>query len=422
MLITNPWVVITLSLIFSSFFSGIEIAFLSANKLKIELKHQRGSFYGKVLSFFIKNPSHFLTTTLLGNSIALVIYSIYAAELVGNGLTQAGFQSELGIFLSQTILSTLFVLIVAEFLPKAIFHAFPDKVLTVFYLPFSVFYVGLYPVVLIIVFLSKWILRFVFRVKIAEESPVYNRLDLFHIVGNVSLESKREDNELDTQIFKNAIEFHSKKVRECMVPRKEMIAVNIEDSIEDLKGKFIETGVSRMIVYEENIDNIKGYVHLVDLYKNPDKIKDILIDVSFTAGSTPASELLRTLISGQTSMAVVVDEYGGTLGIITVEDVIEEIIGEIEDEHDTEDMIAKKISDNEYIFSGRQEIELLNENFDLSLPEGDYETLSGLLFHLFESFPEVGQQIAIPPYEFTVLKAAEAKIEEVKVRIIKHEG
>lgn len=415
----NSFVIILVTLLLSAFFSGIEIAYYSANKLRLELKKNEKASSAKILGFFNQYPSYFMTNTLVGNNIALVIYSIYMKAVLSAFIVTSfpSLDNQFTLFIVITIISSIIVLIFAEFLPKAIFRSNPDRILAILAIPFMLFYYLFYPINLLVVWLSKVLLnRFVAKESNDEDKPVFNHYDLFHFVAE-SDEQEESLLDLDTEIFKNAIQFPEVKVRECMIPRTEVNAIEIAEDIQSLVELFKQTGHSKIVVYRENIDNVVGYTHIIDLYRDPSNIDSILMPISIAPESMAASELLKQLIQKQRSMAVVVDEFGGTAGIITLEDIIEEIFGEIRDEHDSEDFVEKQISENEFLFSARLEIDYLNQQYQLSLPEGEYETLGGLILSINESIPEPNETIAYEPYEFTISSVAKARIEEVRVKI-----
>ncbi|MCX6352747.1 MAG: hemolysin family protein [Bacteroidetes bacterium] len=420
----NIWIYILITLVLSAFFSGIEIAYLAANRLHIELKSQKGNLSAKALTFFIKNPGHFLTTTLIGNNIALIMYGVYSAVIMENLLRPYGINEStpLTLFMLQTVVSSFIVLFLAEFIPKAIFRSSANTLLTFLAIPLTVFYYVLYPLVITIESLSRVLLKYIFRVKISKVAPVYSRHDLMSFVTESRNQEKEDDVEIDSQIFKNAIQFRTVKVRDCMIPRTEIEAIEVTDSIENLKEKFTATGHSKIIVYREEIDNIIGYAHLVDLFETPASIDKIVMPIIIATENMPAQELMKTLIEKHRSMALVVDEFGGTSGIITIEDIIEEITGEIEDEHDVDDTTEKKIDENEYIFSARLEIDYLNEKYNLNLPKGDYETLGGLILQYNQSIPEVEEVISLPPFEFTILSLDKTRINEVKLHFLEKDN
>ncbi len=415
----NGLLIIGLTLLFSAFFSGMEIAFISSNKLQIELESKKGNFSSKLLSKLLKNPANFIATMLVGNNIALVIYGIFMAALLEPWLANY-FESDLWILTLQTILSTLLILVTAEFLPKTVFRISANQMLRIFALPARFFYAVFYPIMWIIMKISNGILTKVMKLNIDEEEQVFGRIDLDHFIREHK-ETIEEQDEVETeiQIFQNALDFSNIKARECMVPRTEVIAVDVEDSIQNLRDKFIESGLAKILVYKESTDNMIGYVHSFELFKRPENIRSILIPVPLLPESMPANEVLDLLIKERKSIAVVLDEFGGTSGIITVEDVMEEIFGEIEDEHDTMELIEKEISDGEFEFSARHEIDYLNEKYKLKLPESDsYETLGGMVVSFNGNIPEKGEHITIEGFSFTVLDASNTRIERLKLTLI----
>jgi len=409
--------ILIISLLFSAIFSGLEIAFVSANKLKIELDSKQGLFSAKVYSRFLKTPSYFIATMLVGNNIALVIYGIVMATLLEPFINQH-IQSEIILLLAQTSISTAIVLIVAEFLPKVLFRINPNKTLSFFALPVFLIYYTLYPIVIIFTSISEFILIKFFKQDVSVQEIVFGKLDLGQYIEE-STENSKDKNKIDHEvaIFRNALDFSSLKVRECMVPRIDITAIEIEESIEEIKQKFIETGFSKILVYRESIDNMIGYIHSFELFKKPESIKSILLPLLIIPESIPASEALSLFIAQRRSMALVVDEFGGTSGILTIEDVIEQIFGEIEDEHDTEELTEQKISETEFLLSARHEIKYLNEKYALKLPESDeYETLAGLIIHLYESIPSINERILTPIHEFTIKKVSGNRIDLVRLK------
>lgn len=402
----------------SAMFSGLEIAFVSANKLKIELDNNKGNFTAKVLSSFLKKPAKFIGAMLLGNNIALVIYSILMAKFLEPLIVIYIIDNELIILLIQTIISTLLILFFAEFLPKAVFRINPNKVLSIAAIPITIVYYFLYPFTYITVGISNLILK-LFKVDTSESDLAFSKIDLEDFVANIQ-ESKDDNDAVDSeiQIFKNALSFADVKVRECMIPRTEIIAIDVESSIEELRLIFIETGLSKILIYRDSIDNIIGYVHSKELFKKPETIKSILLPVSIVPEVMSANDMLKKALKERRSIAVVVDEFGGTSGILTIEDVIEEIFGEIEDEHDKEEFIEEKIDENHYQFSARVEIDYINEKYKIDLPESDdYETLGGLIINIHESIPESGEIIATDDFEFTIDKVSENKVDLISLRI-----
>lgn len=409
------------TLIFSFFFSGIEIAFLSSNKLHIELQGKRGYLSGKILAHFIKNPSRFIGTTLIGNTLALVIYGILMAALVEPLLVQylpQWINNEPSILIIQTVLSTLLVLFTAEFLPKSLFMINPNQVLSALAVPFAVVYVFLVPVTFTIVNLSKLVIQYILRLEYSEEKPAFGLTDLNHYLKNM-LRVKHEDEDvgLDKKIFHNALEFKTVKIRECMIPRTEIIAVGLDDGIAKLKDAFVDSGHSKVLIYRETIDDVIGYCHSAALFKDPKSINEILTTIAIVPETMMANDLMIQFIKDRKSLAVVVDEFGGTSGLVSMEDVIEEIFGEIEDEHDAPDLIEKKLGPDTFVLSARHEIDYLNEQYSWQLPVGDYDTLGGLILSYTEDFPKEGDRISIPPFTFTVQSTEDNRIDMVKVEV-----
>ena len=406
----------------SAFFSGLEIAFITSNKLRIELENKQGNFSAKILAHFNKYPSRYLGTMLLGNNISLVIFGIYMDEsleiFLGHYISH---DYKILILLLSTFLSTMLILVTAEFLPKNLFRINPNKTLTLFSFPLTIVYGLLYPIVMITIGFSELILKKVFRLKIENENAAFTMIDLDNYVRegtSVSVE-KKADMDHEIQIFQNALDFSSVKARECMIPRTEIVALDVNESIEVLKQMFISTRLSKILIYAESIDNIIGYIYSKELFKNPQSIKSILLPVSIVPESMAASEVLTVFIQQHKSIAVVVDEFGGTSGMLTMEDVMEEIFGEIEDEHDKEEMIDKQVSENEFIFSARLETDFINNKYNLNLPILDnVETLGGLIMHYHESIPRIHEEIRIENFVFTTIAVTRTRIEQVNLKIV----
>ncbi|PJC60200.1 MAG: hemolysin, partial [Flavobacteriales bacterium CG_4_9_14_0_2_um_filter_35_242] len=385
---TSLTLIIVLSIIASAFFSGMEIAYFTSNKLYIELEKKEGGFVGILLEKLTKNPSKFITTMLVGNNIALVIYGFYMGNLLMTLLTPFGIK-DFFMFLIQTIISTLIILVTAEFLPKAIFRVYANETLKYFALPAYLFYLLLSVISQFIMLLSNFLLKFFFKIKPDEAHLAFSKAELGHFL-NEQLESVNEAKEIDSeiQIFQNALEFQNVRAREVMIPRTEIIAVDVSDSINTIKKEFIETGLSKILVYKNNLDEIIGYVHSFELFKNPKSIRSILLPVEFVPETMMINVAMDILIKKRKSIAIVLDEYGGTSGIITVEDIIEELFGEIEDEHDSSELLEVKINDHEFNFSARLEVDYLIETYNLELPEDEaYETLGGLIVYHTEKIP-----------------------------------
>lgn len=407
---------VLVAILFSAFFSGMEIAFISANRLKIELEKKQGDFSAKILSGFIQKPASFIGAMLIGNNIALVIYSMAMAVLL-EPFILVYTSSEGVLLLVQTLISTIIVLFFAEFLPKALLRINPNFALKFAAIPLKVIYLVLFPLTYVTTLLSNGILK-LFRVDVSQSNLAFSKIDLEHFVLDIQeRQEKGEEIEHEIQIFKNALDFTDVKARECMIHRTEIIAMDIEDSIDELKEKFIETELSKILIYRGSIDNIIGYVHSLELFKKPESIKSILLPVSIVPESMPASEILKQFINQRRSMAVVVDEFGGTSGVITTEDIIEEIFGEIDDEHDVEELIELQVDDDTFLFSAKTEIDYINDKYKLNLPESEeYETLGGLIFYKHESIPEKDEIITISNYRFKIEEVSNNKIELVRVQ------
>lgn len=414
----TPWIIVIIMLILSAFFSGLEIAFLTANKLRIELLNKRNIFPAQILSFFVRNSSQYISTMLVGNCITLVIFSIFMAQILEPFLANYTASPVLVLMLT-TFISTIFVLVTAEFLPKNLFRLNPNRILSAFAVPLLLFYIFLFPIVFITNHIAKFILRFALGTHFPEKKLAFGRIDLDHFIRESTAAKQRHELENEVKIFKRALGFSKVKARDCMIPRNEIVAVNLDAPVDELKKMFIETRLSKILVYRDNVDNIIGYTHSSEIFKKPDNILSILLPVIVVAESMPANEVLTLFIQQHKSVALVVDEFGGTAGMLTMEDIIEEIFGEIEDEHDKEEMVEKKISENEYIFSGRLEIDYLNERYKLSLPASDeYSTLAGLILHLRQSIPNENEIAVISPYVFKVLSTSGTTIEQVQVKIL----
>ena len=414
-------VTIIISVLFSAFFSGMEIAYISSNKLKIELYRKEGSINSKIISFLSRYPGQYIVTMLIGNNIALVIYGIFMAILL-EPLIYTITEYDINILILQTIISTLLILLTAEFLPKTLFRVNPNSFLKIFAIPVLLFFIIFYPVSKLTIYISNFILGTFFKVKIHEkqENIVFGKVDIDNLMSDKRAEQKiKKNNDLDFRIFQNALDFSDVKLRECIVPRTEIIAVKNDSRIEDLQQKFIETGLSKILVFKESIDQIIGYIHMKDLFNNPDNIESNIIDVSIVPETMPANKLLEMFVKEKKNIAVVVDEFGGTSGIVTIEDILEEIFGEIEDEHDTSKLTEQKINEHEYIFSGRLEVDYLNEKYNFNLPKHDeYETLAGLILHFYESIPKPKERIIIKLFEFRVLKVSETRIELLNLKVL----
>ena len=410
-------IIILVSVLLSAFFSGMEIAFVSANKMHIELEKKKENMLAHVLTRLTQKPSRFITTMLIGNNIALVVYGYFMGDLLVK-LFLSPLQNEFAILLVQTFISTLIILITAEFLPKAIFRVYANETLKFFAVPSYLFYILLYPVSRFITFISDFFLRVFFNVKEDEVQLAFTKAELGHYIDE-QLESNEDEIDTELQIFQNALDFHDVKAREAMIPRTEIVAVEVHDSIKNWGDLFTETGLSKIMVYNNSMDDIIGYAHFFDLFKKPKNIRSILLPIEIIPESMMIHDVLNDLILKRKSVAIVLDEYGGTSGLITVEDIIEELFGEIEDEHDSVDLIEEKINDREFRFSTRLEVDYLNETYDLQLEEdSDYETLGGLIVNHTENIPSTGEIIEIDNYQFTILKESASKIEEVYLKVL----
>ena len=413
-----------LALVFSAFFSGYEIAFLQGNKLKVELDRKQGKKYARVMERFIKNPEKLISSLLVGNNVAIVIYGIAIAKILDPLIERYITSSVGGILAIDTIIATLIVLITAEFLPKAMSRLNPNGIFSSLYWLFIFFYWVFYPITFITNKLSGIIMK-MFGVKETDGQGkvMFDKSDLLYLSAEVSSDDDDEENELsnDMVIFQNALNFSSVKIRECMIPRTEITALDIQDTMDDLAALFVEQGYSRILVYRENIDDIIGYVHSKDLLKDGEKrsIAELLRTVTYVSEEMSAQTLMAYFTKNRQSIAVVRDEYGGTSGIVTLEDLIEEIFGDINDELDKDEFIEKKISDDEYLFSARLEVEEINRKFELDLPESDdYETLAGLIMFYNENIPKEKEILQFGKYSYTILKTTRNRIETVNVRVL----
>ena len=418
----NNYLIIAVTLALSAFFSGMEIAFLSSNKLRIELEKGKGLLSARIVSGFIHHPSRFIGAMLVGNNISLVIYGIAAAAILGPVLSSrlpAPLASEGIILVFQTILSTFLILITAEFLPKILFRLNPNGLLNIFAVPVYLVYLILYPFMYFFLGLSELILRFIFGMKTGSVKYQFSAIDFDEYIRDFyNPAAAQVDEATEMQMIQNVRDFHSTKVRECMVPRNEIIAVEDTITIGELHALFISTQHSKIPVYRESIDNLTGYVHLFDLFAKPLDINTIVRPIIIVPETISASNVLDMMINQRKSVAVVVDEFGGTAGMVSVEDLIEEIFGEIEDEFDVDELLVKKNSETEYILAGRLEIDFLNQEYLLNLPQSDeYETLAGLILSHHQSIPEIREKIQIDRFTFTILEASGSRIDKVLMKI-----
>ena len=414
--------IIAISLLFSAFFSGMEIAFLSSNKLRFELDKKRKNVTSSIISLFYNNSEQFLATLLVGNNIALVIYGIEMATLL-SPLLRLFMDNDFAVNILQTLIATLIVLFTGEFLPKTIFRVNPNVWLTIFSPLLWLCYVLLYPIARFATFLSVKILQ-LFKVKVVDkgEKQELGKVDLdFWVNDSFEHADNQEEVENEVKIFQNALDFSEVKLRDCIVPRTEIVSLSHDSSLEELRNTFIETGFSKIPIYKDNGDNIIGYFHSSDLFKQPEDWHAYLRPIPIVPETMAANKLMKILMQDKRSIALVVDEFGGTAGIVTLEDIMEEIFGEIEDEHDSKEYVAKQLADNEYVLSGRLEIDNVNLLFDLNIPESDnYVTVAGFILHHYEQFPKLNDTIRISNWTFKILQAHNNRINLVKMTI--HEG
>ena len=408
---------ILLSLTLSAFFSGIEIAFISANRLRLALDSQKGGMVSKIIQSYQQKPSKFISATLVGNNIALVIYGIQTG-IVFESVMVGNIDSHILRLIISTVVSTMIVLITAEFLPKALFRINPIGMLKAFIIPFHFFQILFWPISIIIRIISQLFIQLITGEKSSKELPVFTKMDLNAIIGDTTEVEIDDDKSLDTEIFKNALDFNSLKVRDCMRPRTEIVALDEDEGVEGLYKVFIDSNHSKIPIYRDSIDNIVGYVHQGAMFSRPDSISKVLIPIVITNESRLVSEVLKELTRQNKSMAVVVDEFGGTAGIVTIEDIMEEILGEIDDEYDREELKETLVKPGHYILSGRHEIEHLNKELELGIPEGDYETLGGFIISQTDSIPNVGDVMVIENFEFKIISVENARIDEVELKML----
>lgn len=407
-----------ITMVFSAFFSGMEIAFVSSNRLLVEMDREKNGPAQKAIAVFYRHPNNFVSTMLVGNNIALVIYGILFAQLFDTTLFAD--LNDGARVTADTLLSTLVVLFTGEFLPKTIFKSNPNTMLTIFAIPAWVCYVILYPISRFSTLLAKGFLRVVgIKMGKTAEANAFTKVDLDYLVqSSIDNAENQDDIEEEVRIFQNALEFSETKVRDCMVPRTEIDAIEDDCDIEQLKQKFVESGHSKIVVYHEDIDHIIGYIHSSEMFRNPEDWRTCLRQMTFVPETMAASKMMQILLQQKKSLGVVVDEFGGTSGLISLEDIVEEIFGDIEDEHDSTNYVAKRLDNGEYLLSARLEIEKVNELFDLDLPESDeYMTVGGLILHEYQSFPKLNEVVKIGRFEFKIIKNTATKIELVRLKV-----
>ena len=407
-------VIILTTLVLSAFFSGFEIAYVSSNKVHIEILKKQEGLIANILTRLTYRPSKLLATMLVGNNVALVIYGFEMGKVM-TLLLPPFFQNVLW----HTIISTLIILITAEFMPKVFFQIYANQLLKLFAIPAYFFYLLFYPFSSFIIWISDFVLRVFFKTKGDYVPLSFTKVELVdYISEQMGNAPKKEEVDAEVQMFQNALEFSGVKAREIMIPRTEIVAVDLNETIENLIATFVSSGFSKILIYNENIDDIVGYVHSFDMFKKPKTIKEVLIPVVTIPETIQINEVLNLLMRKRKSMAVVLDEYGGTSGIVTLEDIVEELFGEIEDEHDKDKFIEEKISDDEYLFSARLEVDYINETYHLNLPESEeYETLSGLILLHTEEIPTQGETISLPPFVFSIEACSQTRIETVRIFI-----
>jgi CBS domain containing-hemolysin-like protein len=416
----NPFVLIPLAILLAAFFSAMELSFIASNKLRIELDRKQGYFGSGIISVYTGNPGLYISTMLIGVNVATVIFSMLTADLIERWLTYH-IPSEVVIFIIQTLITTLIILVFADFLPKSVVRISPNSFLRIFAIPVAFFYYLFYPVSKFTLWLANALMRLFFGIKMErneQENKIFTRIDLDHFVNDmVETKEEKEKETGNLRIFQNALDFSSVKARECMVPRTEIVALPMESSPDELRQQFIESGHSKILLYRDNIDNMTGYYELKDILHGPSDIVTGMRKLPVVPETMTANKVLKLLSDAKKSIALVVDEFGGTAGVITIEDVLEEIVGDIEDEHDTSDLVEKKISEKEYVLSGRLDIDYLNEEYDLGLPESDeYSTLAGLILYAHGNIPRQQETIRIGSNLFTVLRSSTTKVELLKLK------
>ena len=413
----NIYISLLITMAFSAFFSGMEIAFVSVDKLRFEME-RKGGITSRILSIFFKNSNEFISTMLVGNNIALVIYGILMAQIIGDNLLAGFIDNHFLMVLAQTVISTLIILVTGEFLPKTLFKINPNLVLNVAAIPLFICYVILYPVSKLSSGLSCLFLR-IFGMKVNKDASdkAFGEVDLDYFVQS-SIDNAANEEELDTEvkIFQNALDFSNIKIRDCIVPRTEVVAVDLTTSLDELKSRFIESGISKIIVYDGNIDNVVGFIHSSEMFRDPKDWRDNVKDVPIVPETMSAHKLMKLFMLQKRTIAVVVDEFGGTSGIVSLEDLVEEIFGDIED---NTSYICKKIDEDEYVLSARLEIEKVNEMFGLDLPESDdYLTVGGLILNQYQSFPKLHELVRVGRYQFKIIKVTATKIELVRLKVM----
>jgi CBS domain containing-hemolysin-like protein len=409
---------LVLALLLIAFFEGVEIAFVSVNRMGIELRKKQGKSSGIILSKFIEHPARLIETCLVGGNLSLVIFSLLIGIAFFPVWQSLGIDNAYVLLLINIGISASLIIFFSQFLPRAVFRARNDTLLNFFAPIIKFFYTLFFPIASLMVNVAAWVLKYVFNTNISEKNIVFNKVDLEQFYRQNKAQDE-ETQELNTELFENALSLPTVKIRQCLVPRTEVDGVDIKSSINEARQKMIETKLSKMIVYDDNIDNIQGYIHQLDLFKNPEDIQSILLPIPAVPESMSATDLITKFSKERKSVAWVVDEFGGTAGIVTMEDVLEEIFGEIKDEYDVEEFVAKQIAEDEYLFSGRLEIDYLQEKFDLEFSTNDSETLSGYIIAEHETIPQQKERIIIDMYEFEILSVSDTRIEMVKMKVLR---
>ncbi len=418
---TSSIIIILLMLLLSAFFSGMEIAYLSKNRLKLEIDRKQSKMFDRIAEVFGRNSGQYITTILVGNNIALVIYSLYMSSVIGGGISRFEWLGSTGSMVVETAISTLIIIFVAEFLPKSIFRSNPNFYFKFFAPLIYLFYIVLYPIAKFTTMLSQGLLWLIGnKVENKEVSPAFDKSDLASLLETGTAERETEsDNEI--KLFQNALDFSDLRVRDCMTQRIDIEAVDIDTiSIKELASRFVKSKYSRIFVWRGSIDNIIGYVNSKSLFRSPESVDEIMRTVTFVPETMAVNSLMQSLIIHKTNIAVVIDEFGGTAGVISLEDILEQIFGEIEDEHDEPEMIEKSVGDGEYVFSGRLEVHHLNEKYDLQIEESDdFDTIAGYVIYHHEGIPTAGESLKIGEFEFKILRTTSSRIELMRVKIIK---
>ena len=415
----SGFVAILICLVLSAFFSGMEIAFMASNKLRIEIDKSNKGITQKLIDLFVSNSGMYITTILVGNNVVMVIYGIFMSDYLDPRLEGIGISLGLRMILV-TFISTLVMLVTGEFFPKAVFRLRPNAFLRVFAIPVFLFYILFFPISYFSVWFGGLLLRIFTGRKLThkEENRAFGKIDLNNLIEEGEAGGEENEDEHDIKLFRNALDFSEVKLRECIVPRPDIVALSIDSSLDELRELFVKTGLSRILIYRDSIDNVIGYVHSSALFHHPETVKKAVSKILIVPETMSALRLLNLFTKKQKSVAVVVDEVGATAGMVTIEDIMEEIFGEIEDEHDRLNLKEEQVAPDEYIFSGRLEVDYLNEKYDLNLPENEeYETLAGLILYYNEDIPEEGERILIGDISFVIVRVKSARIEEVRVKI-----